>query len=131
MPQSLWPNFAGSAPPRGMFQMLNDAAGDIVTQTNGVIDFYVDSVGVGFAGAVEKLRYNCYLRLVKKSYLHLLFRVSTPVASPFPATLETPEGERHPDLQDEAELRDAIASVLQRERTKDVVLSLLSLAGCS
>ncbi len=126
MPNSLWPNFAGMAPPRGMIEMLGDAAGDIGTQTNGAIDFYVDTVGVGASGVIQDIRYNCYLRLVKKDYMHLLFRVTTPIASPFPAVIVTPEGEKYPDLKDESELRQAIGQILQRERTKEIVLFLLN-----
>lgn len=125
---SLWPNFSNLTPPRGMREMLYEAAGDIGTQTNGKIDFFVDSVGIGASGAVQKIRYNCYLRIPRENYLHLFFRVTSPVGSPFPATLETPEGERHADLKDEDELRDAIAKVLQRPRTQEVVLYLLSSA---
>jgi hypothetical protein len=128
MSTSLWPNFAGLAVPRGMFEMLLDAAGDVGKQTNGTIDFHVDTLGVGVGGAVLKIRYNCYLRVIKNSYLHLLFRVTTPVAGPFPATAATPEGEEFPDLQDENELRDAIEKILRRERTKEVVLYLLKTA---
>ena len=111
-----------------MIEMLYDAAGDIGAQTGGTIDFYVDAVGAGISGAVQHIRYNCYLRVVKKDYIHLLFRVTSPVAGPFPATAVTPEGERYPDLKDEAELRDAIGKILQRERTKEVVLYLLGTA---
>jgi hypothetical protein len=128
MSSSLWPNYAGLTPPRGMLEMLNDAAGDIDTQTGGAIEFYVDTVGVGGSGVIRDIRYNCYLRVVKKNYLHLLFRVTTPVASPFPASAGTPEGEHYPDLKDEGELRAAIAQILQRERTKEVVLYLLNTA---
>ena len=125
MSTSLWPNFASLAPPRGIMEMLYDAAGDIGQQTNGDIDFYVDPVGVGVSGAIKDIRYNCYLRVVKNSYTHLLFRVTTPVAGPFPATAATPEGERYPDLKDETELRDAIRAILQRPRTTEIVLHLL------
>ena len=125
MSTSLWPNFAGLAPPRGTMEMLNGAAGDISAQTNGAIEFYVDVVGVGVSGVIQDIRYNCYLRVAKNNYMHLLFRVTTPVASPFPAVAVTPEGERYSLLEDEEELRDAIEKILQRERTKEVVLYLL------
>ena len=125
MSSTLWPNFAGLAKPRGMIEMLHDAAGDIGTQTNGEIDFYVDAVGAGVSGAITDIRYNCYLRVVKKNYIHLLFRVTTPVAGPFPATAATPEGDQFPDLKDEGQLRTAIGQILRRERTKEVVLYLL------
>jgi hypothetical protein len=110
-----------------MIEMLCDAAGDIGHQTNGEIDFYIDTLGVGASGAVHQMRHNCYLRVVKKSYLHLLFRVTAPVAAPFPASLATPEGETFPGLTDETQLRSAIAKVLQRERTKEVLLFLLNM----
>lgn len=128
MSTSLWPNLAGLAPPRGMLEMLDDAAGDIGAQTNGKLEFAVDFYGVGPSGAVRDLRHNCYLRVPKRNYQHLLFRVTTPVAGPFPAVVVTPEGERYADLKDEAELRDAIGKILQRERTKEVVLYLLQTA---
>lgn len=128
MSTSLWPNFAGVAAPRGMIEMLYDAAKDISTQTNGAIDFYIDAVGVGVSGVIQDIRYNCYLRVIKKGYTHLLFRVTTPVASPFPATAATPEGDEYPDLKDETQLRDAIGKILKRERTKEVVLYLLNIS---
>lgn len=126
MSGSLWPNFASMSPPRGMMEMLRDLAGDIDAQTGGKVDFYIDPVGVGISGAVQHIRYNCYLRVVKNNYTHLLFRVTTPVASPFPATAETPEGERFSDLKTEDELRHAVSQVLQRQRTQEVVLYLLA-----
>ncbi len=122
----LWPDLTNLAAPRGMFEMLYDAAGSISEKTNGAIDFHIDTLGVGAAGVIKHIRHNCYLRVVKKDYMLLLFRVTTPVAAPFPATIETPEGERYPDIQDESALRDAIAQVLQRDRTKEIVLYLLS-----
>jgi hypothetical protein len=128
MSTSLWPNFANLAAPRGMIEMLYDAAGDIGNQTNGLIDFYIDSLGVGASGAIKRIRHNFYLRIPKNNYMHMLFRVTTPVASPFPATVVTPEGEEYADLKDELELRAAIEKVLQRERTKEVVLYLLHTA---
>lgn len=106
--------------------MLIDAAGDIDTQTNGAIQFYIDSVGVGPSGVIKDVRHNCYLRVPKTDYLHLLFRVTTPVGGPWPAVVATPEGDSFADLQDEPQLRAAIQQVLQRERTKEVVLYLLS-----
>ena len=104
--------------------MLYDAAGDIASQTNGAIQFYVDILGV--SGAVKRVRHNCYLRVPKTEYMHLLFQVTTQVPGPWPATAATPEGETFPDIQDENQLREAIEKILQRERTKEVVLFLLS-----
>jgi hypothetical protein len=123
MANSLWPNFSTMTPPRGLREMLYDAAGDIDAQTNGAIQFYVDTLGV--SGAARQVRHNCYLRIPKTEYTHLLFQVSTPVAGPWPAVLTTPEGEKVAGIQDEARLRDAIAQILQRERTKEIVLYLL------
>ncbi|HEY5311800.1 MAG TPA: hypothetical protein VIK18_04750 [Pirellulales bacterium] len=125
MSRSLWPNFASLAVPRGMTEMLYDAASDIGVQTNGAIDFYVDAVGLKVSGAISEIRHNCYLRVVKTGYTHLLFRVTTPVVGPFPAVAATPEGEEFPDLKDESELRGAIEKILRRERTKEIVLYLL------
>jgi len=131
MSQSLWPNITSAIPPRGLVEMLYDAAGDIASQTNGAIDFYIDTVGVGVAGvpkAINDLRHNCYLRVVKKNYMHLLFRVTSAIASPFPAKAETPEGDRYPNLKNETELRDAVGKILARQSTSDIVLFLLSSA---
>ena len=125
---TLWPNFAGVAAPRSMAEMLYDAAGDIGTQTSGKLDFYVDIVGIGAAGAVQHIRHNCYLRVPKNHYSFLLFQVTTPVGSPFPATAATPEGEEYANLVDEGAFRDAVLQILQRDRTKEVVLYLLSTA---
>jgi hypothetical protein len=125
MSNTLWPNFSGQAPPRGMREMLRDAAGDISAQTNGDLEFFIDTVGVGSSGAVQHLRHNCYLQVVKKNYFHLLFQVTTPVGSPFPASIGTPEGESYKDIKTEPELLDALKHVLQRERTKEVILFLL------
>ncbi len=127
MSSSLWPNLSQITPPRGMREMLIDAAGDIGTQTNGELQFHVDLVGVGSSGLVEKMRYNCYLRVVKTGYLHLLFQVSTRSTAPWPASLATPEGESYPDLADENALRGAIAQVLQRPRTAEIVYYLRSM----
>ncbi len=127
--ESFWPP-VGASPPRTMAEMLYDAAGDLGALTNGKLDFYVDAVGVApsAAGPVTQIRYNCYIRLVGKSYLHLFFQVTTPSSGPFDATLGTPEGDRIPPIKDENELRGAIRKVLQRPRTKKVVEYLLRLA---
>ena len=106
--------------------MLYDAVGDISAQTNGAIEFYVDTLGVGPSGVIQDVRHNCYLRVPKNNSMHLLFRVTTPVGSPFPATAVTTEGDNYPPIKDENELRTTIQQILQRERTKEVVLYLLS-----
>jgi hypothetical protein len=124
MSNSLWPDFSTLTPPRGLREMLYDAAGDIDTRTNGAIQFYVDTLGV--SGAVKHIRHNCYLRVVKTRYTHLLFQANTSVPGPWPATVTTPEGDKYSDIQDEAQLRAAIEQILQRERTKEIVLYLLS-----
>jgi len=125
MPNSLWPDLSSvTPPPRGIREMLYDAAGDIDAKTNGAIQFYVDTLGV--SGAIEKVRHNCYLRVPKTGYTHLLFRVTTPVPGPWPAAVSTPERESFSNIQDETGLRDAVEKLLQRERTKEVVLYLLS-----
>ncbi len=124
MSNSLWPNFSTVSTSRGLREMLYDAAGDIDTQTNGAIHFYLDTLGV--SGTVKNVRHNCYLRVPKTGYTHLLFQVTTTVPGPWPATLSTPEGERFPDVQDETQLRDAIKQILQRDRTKEIVLFLLT-----
>ncbi len=123
MPNSLWPDFSTLTPPRGLREMLYEAAGDIDAQTKGAIQFYVDTLGV--SAAVAKVRHNGYLRVRKTEYTHLLFQVTTAVPGPWPATAATPEGETFADIQDETRLRDAIQQILQRERTKEIVLYLL------
>ncbi len=127
MSSSLWPNLSGIAQGRGIREMLVDAVGDVSAQTNGEIQFHVDLLGIGPAGLVEKLRYNCYLRAVKTGYLILLFQVATPSTGPWPASLGTPEGEKYTNLTDETQLRDAIAQILQRTRTVEIVYYLRSL----
>src|SRR4051794_25839795 len=104
MSKSLWPDFSTLSPPnRGMREMLYDAAGDIDTHTGGAIQFYVDTLGV--SSTVDKVRHNCYLRVSKNGYMHLLFRVTTPVPGPCPAFATTPEGEAFDDINDESRLR--------------------------
>jgi hypothetical protein len=120
MSKSLWPDFSSETPARGLREMLYDAAGDIHALTNGAIQFYVDTLGV--SDTIDKIRHNCYLRLPKTGYTHLLFQVTTPVPGPWPASVATPEGEKYTDIQDEAQLRDAIEQILKRERTKEIVL---------
>ena len=103
MPNSLWPDFSAMTPPRGLREMLYDAAGDIDGRTNGAIHFYVDTLRV--SGAIKNVRHNCYLRVPKTDYMHLLFQASTPVPGPWPAALTTPEGEAFKDIRDENQLR--------------------------
>jgi hypothetical protein len=127
MSSSLWPpNLSQLTPPRGMRQILNDAVGDIEIQSNGDIQLHVDTVGIGASGAIADIRYNCYLRVAKTGYTILLFRVTTPVTGPWPAKATTPEGDAYPDSNDETEFRVVIGQILQRERTKEVYLYLLS-----
>jgi hypothetical protein len=109
-----------------MREMLHDAAGDIDTLTGGVLRFYIDTLGLSGGGG--KVRHNCYLRVVKTDSSHLLFRVTTPLPGPWPASATTPAGESFEDIPDEPKLRDVIQTILQRERTKEVVLFLLSAA---
>jgi hypothetical protein len=111
-----------------MRNMLYAAAGDIATQTNNKIQFFVDTVGVGSSGLVQRLRLNCYLRVPTASYSHLLFQVTTPVGGPWPASVATPEGEEYPDIDSEAKLTQALGEILQRDRTKEILAYLLSLA---
>src|SRR5580698_2891435 len=117
--QSLWPA-VGLSPPRTMAEMLYDAAGDLGTLTNGKLDFYVDAVGVApsVSGPVTQIRYNCYIRVISKSCLHLFFQITTPSSGPFDAVLGTPEGDSYPVIKNETELRNIIGDVMQRPRTK-------------
>src|SRR5688572_6907004 len=110
--KSLWPQ-VGVAPPRTMGEMLYDAAGDLGTLTTGKLDFYVDAVGVAPGGGpVTQIRYNCYIRVIAKSYLHLFFQVTTPSGGPFDAELGTPEGDKYPPIKSETELRNVIEAVM-------------------
>lgn len=127
--QTLWPNVS-PLPPRTMAEMLYDAAAGLGQITQGKLDFYVDAVGVADPqfGPVTKIRYNCYIRVVKKAYLHLLFQVTTPSSAAFPAEIGTPEGDIIPPANDEAALAAAIATILQRSRTREVIDYLLRVA---
>jgi hypothetical protein len=66
------------------------------------------------------------LAQLARKYNHLLFQVSTPEPGPWPVTATTPEGEKFADIQDENQLRAAIQKILERERTKEIVLYLFS-----
>jgi hypothetical protein len=125
----LWPQL-GQTPPRTMAEMLYDAAAGLAQISQNKLDFYVDAIGVAPvpSGPVTKIRFNCYVRIISKSYLHLLFQVTTPSGSPFDAEIGTPEGDVIPPVKDETELRDAIAKILQRPRTREVIDYLLRLA---
>jgi hypothetical protein len=125
---SLWPSVS-AAPPRTMAEMLYDAAGDLARITNNKLDFYVDAVGVAEppAGPVTKIRYNCYIRVIKAGNVHLFFQVTTPSASPFDADIGTPEGERFTSIKDENELLNTIKQIMQRPRTTEVINYLLRL----
>jgi hypothetical protein len=113
-----------------MAEMLYDAAGDLARITSNKLDFYVDAVGVADppAGPVTKIRYNCYIRVIKSGNVHLFFQVTTPSASPFDADLGTPEGESFTSIKDEGELLNAITQIMQRPRTTEVINYLLRLA---
>lgn len=130
MTESLWPDLLSATQPRGMRRMLHDMVGDIERQTKDAIKFYVDMVGMSptFAPGVESLRYNCYLRVVRTNYSHLLFQVETPFPGPWPARVATPEDGPSPPVEDEAGLRDAIRKILVRDRTKEVLTILLDMA---
>ena len=110
-----------------MFDMLYDAVAGIGTVTNGKLDLHVDLVGAGSGGTVKEYRYNVYIRVIKKSYLHFFFRVTTPPPGPWPATLATPEGEKFENINSEPELQKAIEQVIQRPWTNDVVRMLLQM----
>jgi hypothetical protein len=126
---NLWPSLS-AASARTMDVMLYDAAGNLAGITNNKLDFYVDSVGVAEppAGPVTKIRYNCYIRVIKSGNVHFFFQVTTPSASPFEADIGTPEGERFHSIKDENELLDVIAQIMQRPRTTEVINYLLRLA---
>lgn len=126
--QILWPSL-GSTPPRTMAEMLYDSAAGLSQISRNKLDFYIDAVGVanGF-GPVTKIRYNCYIRVIQKTYLHLLFQVTTPSAKPFPAEFGIPEGDSFAPASDEAELRQTISAILQRQRTREAIEYLMRVA---
>jgi hypothetical protein len=111
--------------------MLYDAAAGLGAISQNKLDFYIDAVGVAAPafGPVNQVRYNCYIRIIAKAYLHLFFQVTTPVSSAFLADLVTPEGDSFPNLGNETQLDDAIDKVMQRPRTQDILDYLLKLAA--
>jgi hypothetical protein len=113
-----------------MGEMLYDAASGLSQLTQNKLDFYVDAVGVApdLMGPVTKIRYNCYIRVLAKSSLHLLFQVTTPSSSAFPAEFGTPEGDRYPPAKNTQQLNDTIAKILQRQETIDAINYLLRIA---
>lgn len=113
-----------------MSEMLNAAAGDLAGHTGNKLDFYVVSVGVAdpATGPVNRIRYNCYIRVLKSETAHLFFQVTTPSGSAFEAEIGTPEGERYARIKDEDDLRKVIGEILSRPRTAEVIAYLLRLA---
>ncbi len=127
--QILWPSISPT-PPRTMAEMLYDTAAGLSQISQNKLDFYVDAVGVAPdpLGPVTKIRYNCYIRVISKTYLHLLFQVTTPSSSAFDAEIGTPESDKISTVKDETELVAAIGQILQRPRTKEVIDYLLRVA---
>lgn len=119
---SLWPEF--TAPPRGMRQILFDAAGDIKEKTNGVVRFYVD-----IFRTEPGLSHSCYLRAEKADYNYLLFRVETLGPSPFPARLIAPDMGVNVLISDEATLRSRLQELFNHPTTKELVLNLMANFG--
>jgi hypothetical protein len=113
-----------------MAEMLYDTAAGLSQISQNKLDFYVDAVGVAPdpLGPVTKIRYNCYIRVISKTYLHLLFQVTTPSSSAFDAEIGTPESDKISTVKDETELVAAIGQILQRPRTKEVIDYLLRVA---
>lgn len=126
MATNFWPDLSKLAPSRGMREMLHEAAGGLDARTNGEITFYIDTLGV--SAVVRQIRHNCYLRLAKTGYNHLLFRVSTPVPGPWPATISTPEGEPYPGIAEEGQLREEVRKILQRDRAREILSYLIGIA---
>ena len=126
---SLWPTL-GLTPPRTMAEMLYDAAAGLSQISQNKLDFYIDALGVdpNPFGPVTSIRYNCYIRVISKSYLHLLFQVTTPSSGPFDAEFGTPEGDSYPIAHVENELRTTIGEILKRDKTKEVIEYLLRVA---
>lgn len=110
--------------------MLYDAAAGLAQISQNKLDFYVDALGVAPDpfGPVTKIRYNCYIRVVEKAYLHLLFQVTTPSSGPFEAEIGTPEGDPYPSAKDENELVAIVGKILQRQATKEAIEYLLRVA---
>lgn len=125
----LWPPI-GQTPPPTMAEMLYDAAVGLAQVSQNKLDFYVDAVGVApdLLGPATRIRYNCYIRVVSKTYLHLLFQVTTPSSSAFDAEIGTLEGDKFAPVKNEAQLQAAIAQILKRPRTKEVIDYLLRVA---
>jgi hypothetical protein len=113
-----------------MPEMLYDAAVGLAQISQNKLDFYVDALGVASDpfGPVTKIRYNCYIRVVSKAYLHLLFQVTTPSSSAFDAEIGTPEGDTYSPVKNETELVATISQILQRTRTREVIDYLLRVA---
>lgn len=127
--QILWPTISVT-PPKTMAEMLYDSAAGLSQVSQSKLDFYVDAVGVApvLSGPVTNIRFNCYIKVIGKNYLHLLFQVTTPSGSPFPADIGTPEGDAYPPANNETELTATISAILQRPRTKEVLEYLLRVA---
>ena len=113
-----------------MAEMLYDAAVGLGQISQNKLDFYVDAVGVAPDpfGPVTRIRYNCYIRVIQKNYLHLLFQVTTPSNSPFEAEFGTPEGDVYPPAKNETELRATLATILGRPDTQNAIKYLLRIA---
>ncbi len=120
----LWAGLTLTTPTPSLREMLIGAAGDIDVATGNKLGFFVDTIGV--ARATKSLRYNCYLRVNRTGYLHLFFQVETPFPGPFPAQVNTPEGDTYLPVNTEEELKDVVAQVIQRPRTNDIVFFLLN-----
>jgi|GEM_PF-6091433 len=124
-----WPTI-GLTPPKTMAEMLYDATMGLSQISQNKLDFYVDAVGVAqnSLGPVTKIRYNCYIRVMSKGYLHLLFQVTTPSSGPFDAEFGTPEGDKYAVVHNETEMNTTIRHILGRPRTKEVIEYLLRVA---
>jgi hypothetical protein len=125
-----WLPVTTTLPPKTMAEMLYDAAAGLSQTTQGKLDFYVDALGVApdRLGPATSIRYNCYIRVVSKAYLHLLFQVTTPAGGPFPAKFGTPEGDPYPEAKSVSELNDIIVQILRRQETQDIVAYLTRIA---
>jgi hypothetical protein len=113
-----------------MAEMLYDTTAGLGQISQNKLDFYIDAVGVAPDpfGPVTKIRYNCYIRVIGKDYLHLLFQATTPSNNAFPAEFGTPEGDCYPVVNNETELEATISQILQRPATKNTIDYLLRVA---
>lgn len=121
---SLWPDFKLDAKPRGMRHILLDAGADVDQKTNSRVYFSVETVPSD-AG----LSYHCFLiSRGDPRYKVELFAVHTKHQN-FPANLYSADGGGVGDIPDEATLLKHLEQIFNSERTKQIVLNMISNFG--